>query len=184
MDENARKLAALELLSPLGDAEARYVWEEEVEGEAVKLEDIPPEHIEGADAPVTFFTTFNTDIPARVRDDFGGHLANMREAGELAVDGEVMRTVSYSPAPAKALQVLAAGGGFKDGLWPMKGADGQRRAYRLPPDDNAKAKEINKLPFRAIHMLLAQAMEVLYGANPLPAMIDDAGNAPTSAGES
>lgn len=183
-ETNQKKLAALDLLCPVREHGKRHIWEVTRDGETVRLEDVP---IEGQDRPVTFYTVFNLNIPAEVRDDFTNSIFTMSESGELEIGAKEIRTISWRIMPTQALKKLAIGGGIEDGVWPLRSEGGAIIPAGVPKKGQAQAELISSLDMRSIHTLLAQACEAHLGEkleNPLAAAVEDAGNAPTSAGES
>ncbi|KKM05899.1 hypothetical protein LCGC14_1749400, partial [marine sediment metagenome] len=130
------------------------------------------------------YTVFNVDVSAVVRDAFAGKFMDMQEAQALA-GGEDVRTVSYSPSPAKSLMALARGGGIVEGVWLVRTVGGNRDIHKLPKDDAAKAKLVDQLDTQSLAMLLGQAISAIIGQgssdSALDEVVDEAGESPTSA---
>lgn len=182
---NAEKLDALEFLCRKREHGKRYIWEVGEGDEAVRLEDVP---LDGHDAPVTFFTEFNPDVPAEVRDAFTGQMQQMHESRELEIGAKEIRAVRVSMAPTQALKELALGGGIVDGVWPKRGEGDNIHAEGLPKSDKAKAELLSTLDTPAIYMLLAQAVDAVVQEmpgddepSPTAEVVDDAGESLTSA---
>lgn len=179
-----RKIAALQMMAPVRPVGLRIIWEIEVDGEMVRMEDM---EIDGHEGLVTLFTVFNPDINADTMDAFGGNVMDRTEAESLIDPEGERRAVSFVPTPTRALQALAMGGGIAEGMWLCHCEGGGRIVERLPKGgtDNANtaiARLVNRLSIQARAMLIGQAGG-FYMEGALAEVVEDAGKSLTSAEE-
>lgn len=179
-----RRIVALNMLCPTRPVGLRQIWEIEVDGETLRMEDV---EIEGEDKPVTLFTVFNPDISSTTMDAFGGNVFDMTEAGGLIDPEGEARGVSYCPTPTKALQALALGGGFAEGVWLLHCEGGGRIVETLPKHGTEKcnktiAQWVDRLSVQAQAMLIRQAGDY-FVKGAMDEVVEDAGKSLSSADE-